>query len=251
MTERILEQIREPFLIKEVERNYPFLYEESMNSVLLQELARYNKLIETIRSSLRTLLKTLEGKVTASAEMDELFSAMKNNTIPQLFKKKSYPSNKPLQGYIDDLRRRLQSYETWIERGKPSCFWISGFFFTQSFLTGVKQNFARKYQFPIDKIDFQYRVLKFADEKMVMSTPAPEGCYLNGFFLEGAAWDDERCTLRESDPKILHVPVPPMQFIPVNTAVGNDASASATPLDHTIDESSAATPERSNSVELT
>ena len=35
MTEDILAGIREPFKIKEIERNYPFKYEESMNSVLL------------------------------------------------------------------------------------------------------------------------------------------------------------------------------------------------------------------------
>lgn len=35
MTEDILEGVREPFKIKDVERRYPFKYEESMNSVLL------------------------------------------------------------------------------------------------------------------------------------------------------------------------------------------------------------------------
>jgi hypothetical protein len=35
MAREILIQIREPFKIKEVEKKYPFKYEESMNSVLL------------------------------------------------------------------------------------------------------------------------------------------------------------------------------------------------------------------------
>lgn len=52
MTIEILEMIREPYKIKEVEAIYPFRYEESMNSVLLQELARYNKLIEVMKGSL-------------------------------------------------------------------------------------------------------------------------------------------------------------------------------------------------------
>jgi dynein heavy chain len=44
----IVPQIRDTFKIKEVEKKFPFKYEESMNSVLLQELARYNTLIEVI-----------------------------------------------------------------------------------------------------------------------------------------------------------------------------------------------------------
>lgn len=67
MTETILDGIREPFKIKEVERKYPFKYEESMNGVLLQELARYNMLIVQIKTSLNTLLKTLEGQIVSTA----------------------------------------------------------------------------------------------------------------------------------------------------------------------------------------
>lgn len=169
MTKDILDSIREPFKIKEVERKYPFQYEESMNSVLLQELARYNSLIVVIRESLAVMLKTLEGLVVSNAETDELLLSIKNNSIPEKWLKKSYPSRKTLLGYVEDLKKRLSVFEEWIQNGKPNCFWISGFFFTQSFLTGVKQNYARKNQYPIDKVDFSYRVLKEADEEMAFS----------------------------------------------------------------------------------
>ena len=138
MTLEILSKIREPFKIKEVESLYPFKYEESMNSVLLQELARFNKLIEIIKSSLNILLQTLEGKFVTNSEMEALKAAILSNSIPDKWAKNSYSSRKPLLSYVKDLQDRLNMLEEWIQKGKPAVFWISGFFFTQSFLTGVK-----------------------------------------------------------------------------------------------------------------
>jgi dynein heavy chain len=103
MTVEILSKLREPFKIKEVEAAFPFSYKESMNSVLLQELARFNKLIEVIKSSLSTLLKTLDGKFVTTADIEALKASILNNSIPEKWRKASYQSRKPLLSYITDL----------------------------------------------------------------------------------------------------------------------------------------------------
>jgi len=90
------------------------------------------------------MLLTLDGRLVSNKDMEALLASILSNSIPELWKKNSYPSRKTLLSYVKDLAERLKVFNTWIEKGKPNVFWISGFFFTQSFLTGVKQNFARQ-----------------------------------------------------------------------------------------------------------
>ena len=54
------------FNIEEVMERYPTDYNESMNTVLVQELVRYNRLIEIMKTSLFNLKKALKGLVVMS-----------------------------------------------------------------------------------------------------------------------------------------------------------------------------------------
>jgi dynein heavy chain len=60
-------------------------------------------LIETIRQSLDILIKTLEGKLVMTAEMERMVKSIAINAIPDNWRAKSYPSKKPLISYIKDF----------------------------------------------------------------------------------------------------------------------------------------------------
>ena len=64
------------FVHEHFQKKYPVLYEESMNTVLVQELIRFDRLIEVVRSSLQDVRKALKGLVVMSSELEDVFDSM-------------------------------------------------------------------------------------------------------------------------------------------------------------------------------
>lgn len=50
---------------------------------------------------------------------------------PELWLARSFPSLKPLGGYVKDVEARAAMFASWLAAGPPLVFWLSGFFFTQ------------------------------------------------------------------------------------------------------------------------
>lgn len=215
----ILSQVREPFNTEKVQQKYPVLYEESMNTVLGQECVRFNRLIRVVRKTLQDIRKAIVGLVVMSTELEAIYNSMLVGKIPAMWAKSSYPSLKPLGSYVKDLVARLTFLDDWIQKGKPTSFWISGFYFTQAFLTGVRQNYARKYTIAIDQLVFDFRVTgtEVADHAAI-ETPPEDGVFVYGVFLEGCRWNREAMKLDESTPKILYDVLPVMELLPVEVS---------------------------------
>ena len=191
---------------------FPVLYEESMNTVLTQELLRFNVLTERVASTLEAIQKAIKGLVVMSAELETMGNTMVIGKVPTLWSKVAYPSLKPLGSWVNDLLERLSFLRNWMTDGQaPNVFWISGFFFTQAFITGTLQNFARKYARPIDTVDFDFRVLRPDQDD---SNRPEDGAYVRGLFMEGARWDSINHVIGESKPRELYVSMPIIHLLP-------------------------------------
>jgi dynein heavy chain len=206
----VLGRMPKPWNVEKVQEKYPTDYEESMNTVLVQELTRFNGLIKIIISSLKDIQKAVKGLLLMSAEFEVAFNEMFNGTTPQLWLKKSYPSLKPLGSYVNDLVERLKFFQNWVDTKIPVNFWFSGIYFTQAFTTGASQNYARKYKIPIDTLSFDFLYPKEQDPQ----EKPEDGVYMYGVFFEACKWDWNAWEITESDPKVLYVQAPLIHLLP-------------------------------------
>lgn len=143
---------------------YPVEYTNSMNTVLRQELVRFNRLLAFIKTSLNDTRRAILGQLAMIPELERIHKSMALGKLPAAWANKSYPSMKPLGSYINDFLARLAFLQNWLDEGEPSVYWLSGFYFTQSFLTGVLQNHSRKNQLQIDHLHMKFDVTEFEIE---------------------------------------------------------------------------------------
>ena len=165
--ENILAKLPTPWLMLDIVKKYPVMYEQSLNTVLQQECIRYNKLLAVMKQTLSDVRKALKGLVVMSAELDGLATNLFNNQVPGMWESKAYPSMKPLVLWVEDLLARCAFIQEWVDKGTLNTFWVSGFFFPQAFLTAGRQNYARKHQIGIDTVDLEFRNLQTFDHNDV------------------------------------------------------------------------------------
>eukprot|EP01029_Cantina_marsupialis_P005823 TRINITY_DN1630_c1_g5_i3.p1 TRINITY_DN1630_c1_g5~~TRINITY_DN1630_c1_g5_i3.p1 ORF type:complete len:1943 (+),score=485.57 TRINITY_DN1630_c1_g5_i3:173-6001(+) len=189
---------------------------DSLSTVLLQEMTKFNRLLVQMKISLRDVQKAVKGMVVMSVDLDKMYTSFLLNQVPELWSRVAYPSLKPLGSWTKDLYARVAFMRDWLQNGKPLVFPLNTFFFPQGFMTGALQVHARKFAIPINSLDFQFTIYdKFADELTEADLTSNDGVVLSGLWMEGARWDREKSILTESLPSVIYDSMPPIHFLPV------------------------------------
>lgn len=209
----LLQLTPKPFDFVEVEERFPTLYEESTNTVIKQEVIRYNRLLKVMIATLPQFQKALKGLVTMTEELESMGNAFFTNQVPENFEKKGYLSLKPLSSWSKDLVDRIKFVQQWVDGGLPIIIWLSGLFFPQAFFTGTLQNFARSQQIAIDRLGFSFNFLNDQTPETI-TEKAEKGVHTFGIFFEGCRYDRKLARLEDAYPKVLYDEMPPCNFVP-------------------------------------
>ncbi|KAG5468030.1 hypothetical protein LSCM4_01117 [Leishmania orientalis] len=235
-TEEILSQIPEQFdmkvvMRKETERATANGYDavQPTQVVLLQEMERWNRLVNVMTTSLKELQKALSGVIGMSSELDELESALDNGQLPQSWRRYAPATRKNLGRWIAQFQRRYQQYLSWNMDGEPHCVWLSGLMVPDSYLSALVQVTCRKYRWPLDRSTMMTTVTAFATPEEITAAPE-DGAYVRGLYLEGARWDAERRTLAPQLKKQLIAEMPVMQIVPTESSRVKTVGTFKTPV---------------------
>lgn len=120
------------------------------------EHGKFNKLLSKIKDTLSNLIKAVQGKVVFSPELEKVGEGCLTNKVPGAWK-----GVLPLAQAAGVLRRgtppAVEVHEKVGGRGHSHVLLVfSVYFFQQAFLTGVKQNFARKDKIAIDQVMWNF-----------------------------------------------------------------------------------------------
>jgi len=211
----LIGQTPKVFDLDEFDERFPTKYEESRNTVVKQEAAKYNRLVAMLLLQLPLFRRAVKGFVVMTEDLESVGKGLFMNLVPEGWANVGFLSLKPLTAWYKDLNDRINFFKLWYDKGHPVTFWVSGLFFPQAFFTAVLQNFARSNKYAIDRVDFDVIVRDDCrlDGSDLSEHPAA-GCYMYGMFLEGCRWDDKIHALAPSLPKQLFVPVPLVLFKP-------------------------------------
>uniref|UniRef100_A0A9J8D6M6 Dynein, axonemal, heavy chain 5 n=1 Tax=Cyprinus carpio carpio TaxID=630221 RepID=A0A9J8D6M6_CYPCA len=214
LADDMLEKLPPDFVPSEVKLQTGMGPLQPMNIFLRQEIDRMQRVIVLVRNTLSDLKLAIDGTIIMSENLRDALDCMYDARIPARWKKASWAST-TLGFWFTELLERNRQFHSWVFEGRPNCFWMTGFFNPQGFLTAMRQEITRANKgWALDRMVLCNEVTKWMKDDITQ--PPAEGVYVYGLYLEGAGWDRRNCRLIDSKPKVLFEMMPVVRMYAEN-----------------------------------
>ena len=139
MEEKVLELLKslkvpEAHVVKDLKWKFR-TSEDPLITVLVQEIQRYNVLLETMTESIEELTAGIMGEKVITDRLDKMMRDMNDNKVPIEWSN-AYFSLKPLASWFEDLIKRYEFFTGWVKT-QPHVFMIGYFTFPTGFTTSL------------------------------------------------------------------------------------------------------------------
>ena len=186
-----------------------------LNIFLFQEVQRLADVLAKVKFMLGQLQLAIKGEVVMTGELQGALDKMAAAAVPHTWTftpaGDEFSWIMPTLGlWFSSLISRDDQDRSWLNTGRPNCYWMTGWFNPTGFLTAMKQEVTRKHKadkWALD--DVVYRTETQPKDRPDQVTQAPaEGVYVHGLQLDGAAFSKKDGILEESEPKKLFSALP-------------------------------------------
>jgi len=124
-------------------------------NVFIQECETICVLIKEMVRSLAEIELANKGELTMTEQMETLMQEIFINKVPGTWLKLSFPTQRSLASWLDNIKQRLEQLNSWKEdpTKEPYITHINRLYNPQSFLTAVKQVTSRRDTIELNKLN--------------------------------------------------------------------------------------------------
>ena len=162
-----------------------------------------HQVISVVRAMLANLKLAIAGTIVMSPDLADALDALFMARVPATWTKVSQLVAPNMGVWFVNILTRAEQFTNWLRNGRPSSFWLTGFFNPTGFLTANRQEVCRKHSkdgWALDDVIDASEVLR--QERDEVKKGPEEGIYIYGLYLDCAKWDKEKNRLADSDPKV-------------------------------------------------